>query len=151
MQNEFDILRKSRKLTLKALSGLTMKQLNTVPEGFRNSIAWNLAHLVVTQQLLCYRLSGLDCLVSEDWIERFRKGSAPEAEISETEFEAIREAFLNLPDRLEQDFARQLFKTYTTYETSVNVTLDHIEKAIRFNNYHEGIHLGIMLQLKKLV
>ena len=29
--------------------------------------------------------------------------------------------------------------------------LDSVEKAIDFNNYHEGIHLGVVLALRKLV
>jgi len=31
------------------VDGLTLKQLNTIPEKINNNIAWNLAHLVITQ------------------------------------------------------------------------------------------------------
>ncbi|MGB5463369.1 MAG: DinB family protein, partial [Aureibaculum sp.] len=30
-------------------------------------------------------------------------------------------------------------------------TLNNIQDAIEFNNFHEGIHLGYILALKKLV
>ncbi|MGY8908452.1 MAG: DinB family protein, partial [Flavobacteriales bacterium] len=62
MENHFEILRKARTLTFKELEGLTLDQIHKIPEGFKNSIAWNVAHLVVTQQVLHYKLSGLDCL-----------------------------------------------------------------------------------------
>ena len=151
MIEEFDILNKSRKLTLKVISSLTIDQLNTIPEGFNNNIAWNIAHLVVTQQVLCYKFSGLQCQVSDEMVGNFRKGSAPTYKISVEEFEVIKNQFLNLPKVLEEDFKNGIFINYEEYTTSVDVTLDSISKAIKFNNFHEGIHLGIILQLRKLV
>ncbi|SDX98578.1 DinB superfamily protein [Lutibacter oricola] len=151
MTEEFDILNKSRALTLKVINGLTIEQLNTIPKGFNNSIAWNIAHVVVTQQLLCYKFSGLDCLVSDEMIENFKKGTKPSYSISTEEFEKIKEQFVSLPVKMEEDFNNGIFKNYNEYTTSVNVTLDGISRAVKFNNFHEGIHLGIILQLKKLV
>ena len=66
MQKKFDDLLKTRKFLLKITAHLSNEQLNKIPAPFKNNIAWNLAHLVVTQQLLCYKLSGLKCLVSEE-------------------------------------------------------------------------------------
>ncbi len=151
MQKQFDTLIKSRLLTLKVIEGLTIEQLNKIPDGFKNNIAWNVAHLVVTQQLLCYKLAGLDCLVSEKMIASFQKGTAPTYTISESEFETIKEQFLQLPTQLKEDYSNNVFKNYNEYKTSVDVTLNNIEDGIIFNLYHEGIHLGIMLQLLKFV
>lgn len=151
MQKEIDTLKKSRQLILKIIENLTIEQLNKIPTGFKNNIAWNVAHLVVTQQLLCYKLSGLDCLVSEEMIANFQKGTAPTYTISETEFEIIKEQFLKLPSTFEKDYSKGIFKSYTEYKTSVDVTLNDIEDGVTFNLYHEGIHLGIILQLLKFV
>ena len=151
MQKQFDTLKKSRILTLKVISNLTIEQLNTIPKGFKNNIAWNVTHLVVTQQLLCYKLSGLECLVSEEMIANFQKGTAPTYTISEIEFEAIKEQFLELPNRLKEDYSKGIFKNYIEYKTSVDVTLRSVEDGIIFNLYHEGIHLGIILQLLKFI
>lgn len=151
MHRQFNILKKSRQLTLKAIDNLTIDQLNKIPEGFKNNVAWNIAHLVVTQQLLCYKLSGLDCLVSDEFINNFQKGSVPSYTVSEEEFEFIKKQFINLPIRLEDDFENGVFKNYNSYTTSVDITLNDIKDAISFNNYHEGIHLGIILQLKKII
>ena len=40
-----------------------------------------------------------------------------------------------------------MFKNYNPYKTSVNITLNSVKEGITFNNYHEGIHLGTILQL----
>ena len=53
MQNQIDTLLITRKFLLKITEDLTIEQLNKIPEGFKNNIAWNLTHLLVTQQLLC--------------------------------------------------------------------------------------------------
>lgn len=151
MKTQFDILKKSRQLTLKAINGLTLDQIHTIPEGFKNNIAWNVAHLVVTQQLLQYKLSGLDCLVPDELIEEHRKGTIPTKTFTEEEFEEVTDLLAGLPDTLEEDFNEGIFENYNGYETSTGFVLDTFETAVNFNNFHEGIHLGIILSLKKLV
>lgn len=151
MQKHFDILIKTRQLILKITDHLSMEQLNKIPQGFKNNIAWNIAHLAVTQQLLCYKLSGLDCMVSEEMIVDFQKGTAPDHIISKEEFEVIKAQFLQLPLQLEEDYNKGIFKNYSEYKTSVNINLNSVDDAIMFNTYHEGIHLGIILQLMKFV
>ncbi len=145
MQKHFDTLKQSRKLIIKAIEALTIGQINTIPQVFKNNIAWNIAHLVVTQQLLCYRLAGLDCLISDEMIQNFQKGTAPSFKVSIADFETIKEQFLKLPEKLEEDFNKGIFKNYSEYTTSLNVTLNSIGDGIVFNTYHEGIHLGIIL------
>ena len=151
MQKRFDTLLKSRQLTLKVIENLTNEQLNKIPAGFKNNIAWNVAHLLVSQQLLCYKFSGLECLVSAEMIENFQKGSAPKYKVTKENFKTIKEQFLQLPVKLDEDYSKGIFKNYTEYTTSVNVTLSNIEDAIDFNLFHEGIHLGVILQLAKFV
>jgi len=151
VQKHFEILKKSRQLILTIIKDLTIEQLNSIPSGFRNNIAWNIGHLVVTQQLLCYKLSGLKCAVSEEMITNFQKGTTPPYFIHSAEFKDISTQFLQLPEKLEQDFKDGIFKNYKEYKTSVHITLNSIGDGIVFNSYHEGIHLGIILQLLKLV
>lgn len=151
MDKNFEILKKSRSLLLKITEHLTIDQLNKIPVGFNNNIVWNIAHLVVTQQLLCYKLSGLPCLISDEMIQKFQKGSSPISKISADEFQEIKMLLLDLPKTLEEDYCKRVFKNYSEYTTSVGITIKNIDEAIQFNLLHEGIHLGIVLQLKKLI
>lgn len=151
MNKQFEILQQSRKLILKSIENLTIEQVNKIPEGFKNNIAWNVVHLVVTQQLLCYKLSGLPCLISDEMIEKYQKGTVPQQPISENDFLEIKKLFLALPIKLKEDYKHKLFKNYSIYNTSVTITLNTIEDGIAFNSFHEGIHLGIILQLIKFV
>lgn len=151
MNKQFEVLKKSRELVLKKIEGLSIEQLHKIPEGFKNNIAWNVAHLVVTQQLLHYKLSGLNCLASDELIDSYKKGTTPTETFSEEDFEEVKELLMGLPDTLKEDFEAGIFKEYNTYETSTGFVLDSIETAITFNNLHEGIHLGTIMALTKLV
>ena len=151
MNIHFESLKKSRKLIINILKNLDLNKLNTIPSNFKNNIIWNIGHLVVTQQLLCYRNSGLNCLVSDQLIDKYKKGTSPEKEVTEQEFQHLVDLFLKLPKTLEEDYKKGLFVGYSSYTTSVNVTLNSIDDAVAFNLYHEGIHLGIILQLIKLI
>ena len=84
-------------------------------------------------------------------ISNFQKGSVPNYTVSDQEFATIKKQFLQFPVILAEDYSRGIFKNYTEYTTSVKVTLSTIEDGIDFNLYHEGIHLGVILQLLKFV
>ncbi|WP_299005375.1 DinB family protein [uncultured Tenacibaculum sp.] len=151
MNKQFEVLKRSRDLVLKRIEGLSLEQLHIIPEGFNNNIAWNVAHLVVTQQLLHYKLSGLDCLAPDELIEGYRKGTFPTKDFTEEEFDEVKELLIGLPDTLQEDFEAEIFKTYEEYETSTGFVIDSFESAMAFNNLHEGMHLGIIMNLTKLV
>jgi hypothetical protein len=151
MKLQFDILRKSRALVLKELDGLTLDQIHVIPAGFKNNIAWNVAHLVVTQQLLHYKLSGLNCLCPDNLIETHKKGTSPTKIFTEEEFNEVKELLIGLPDTLEEDFEAGIFENYNEYPTSTGFVLDSMEAAVSFNNFHEGIHYGIIRAIKKFI
>lgn len=151
MRIEFDILKKNRRSIIELIDHLDIEQLNKIPEGFGNSIIWNIAHLVVTQQLLCYNLSGLDMVVSDRMVTNFRKGTIPGRKVSKGDYETYKKLLIELPIQLEIDYKKDIFKKYNEYTTSLNVKIVDIDSAIGFNNYHEGIHLGAILALRKLV
>lgn len=144
-----DITRKNRKLLETFIDKFSLEQLNKVPEGFSNNIIWNIAHCIVTQQLLVYKLSGLEGVLTDDMIAEFRKGTKTERNLSQTEVNDIK-ALLYLPlDKTEEDYGNGVFKTYNEYTVSTGSTLSKVEDALAFNNFHEGIHLGYILALKK--
>lgn len=151
MKVQFDVLRKSRELVAKELEDLSLDDIHKIPAGFKNNIAWNVAHLVVTQQLLHYKLSGLDCLCTDELIDAHRKGTSPTKIFTQEEFDEVVELLLGLPNTLEEDFEADIFQNYTEYPTSTGFVLTSIENAITFNNFHEGIHYGVIRSIKKFL
>jgi len=151
MKIQFDILTKTRAIVLHYIKGLSLDQLHVIPEGFTNNIAWNIAHIVVTQQLLHYGLFEKDCLVSDELIAAFKKGTKPTRQFTQEEFDEVLDLFKGLPNTLEEDYLAGIFTEYSAYKTSTGFVIDSMEKALIFNNFHESLHLGVIMSLKKLV
>lgn len=145
----FDITLKNRKIMAMFLKEFSLEELNKVPEGFNNNIIWNIAHLVATQQQLVYGLSGLPMHISNDFLEAYKKGSKPNGDVTQQEVDAIKGLLFSTLEKTQEDFKKGIFKNYKAYTTSTDSTITCVEDAIQFNNFHEGIHLGYILALKK--
>ena len=151
LSTDFTILKVTRQNILKQIKLFDIDQLNKIPEGFNNNLAWNFCHVIVTQQLLCYKLAGKDVIVDNEHIEAFRKGSKPEAFISQETVNHFIDLASTTTEKIEQDYTSGYFDGYKDYTTSYGMTLTSPEDAIRFNNVHEALHLGTILDLKKFV
>jgi len=151
MKFPFEVYRQTRKNTLYYLDGLNEDKINMIPDGFSNNIAWNLGHIVITQQLLFYSNSGQEVIIPEEWIEKYRKGSKPVDRVSMEEFDQIKGLFISTIDRAEEDFNKGVFDDYTAYTTSYGIHISDIEDLIRFIYAHDAFHWGIIVALKKLV
>lgn len=153
MTFQLNILKEIRKNLLGLVEGLSTEQLNVIPQGFINNIAWNLGHVVAAQQSVCYQRAGLPLRVEQDFFERYKPGSKPEAYIGEAELAHIKELFLSTPDLLEQDYQGGLFKSksYPTWTTRYGPTLSSIEEAVAFLPFHEGLHFGYIMAMKRAV
>lgn len=151
MNQTFDITRTSRKMIAPFLENYTLEQLNAIPDGFSNNLIWNIAHIVVTQQLLVYKLSGLPTMVSDEMIEKFRKGTKPEHSVTQAEVDEIKSLLFTTIDQTEVDFENKIFKNFDEYPTSTGFVLKSVKDAMIFNNFHEGLHLGILMSIRKFV
>jgi len=151
MQYTFDITLKNRKILLSLLDELTLDQLNKIPEGFRNNIFWNIKHVVVTQQLLVYGLSELPLLVTATDVDEFRKGTVPFKDATEKDVIVLKKQLLLTLEQTIKDFTSQRFRTYKEYTVTTKTTLTNVKEALEFNNFHEGIHLGYILALKRVI
>lgn len=151
MENELGITLQNRRNLLAILENTPKKDLLNIPKGFRNNIWWNIAHVVVTQQLLVYKFSGVPMLVAKDVVDKFMKGTVPDGTATDTEIEHIKKVLVSIIEKTQQDYDAGLFKDFTPYTTSAKVTLSNVEDAIRFNNFHEGIHLGSIFALRKML
>ncbi len=151
MKQIFEITRTSRKILSQFLEKYSLEQLNVIPEGFNNNLIWNIAHIVVVQQMLVYKLSGMDMIISDEMVDKYRKGTKPEQDATQLEVDEIKELLFKAIDQTETDFENEVFKNYQEYPTSTGFTLNTVVDAMSFNYFHEGIHLGVILSIKKYI
>ncbi len=151
MKNELGITLQNRKNLLAILESTPKYDLLKIPEGFNNNIWWNIAHVVVTQQILVYKFSGVPMKVSDELVSKFMKGTTPDGTATDDEIQQIKEILVSTIESTAKDYEAGLFKGFKPYTTSAKVTLNNVQDAISFNNFHEGIHLGSIFALRKMV
>ena len=149
MTTQLNILKATRKNILKAIDGLSLEALNTIPKGFNNNIIWNMTHVVVTQQLLCYKLSCNKMRLPNEIVTAYKKGSEPAESVSAEHVAQTVTWLSDSIDWIEKDLDMDIFKEFKPYPTSYGFTLTSIEDAVTFNNVHEGMHLGWIGAIKK--
>jgi hypothetical protein len=151
MSSVFKVQKTIREILLKILDNHSLEQLNKIPAGYSNNLIWNVAHCISAQQVLVYKLSGLPMLVSDEFIDKYKKGTKPEGDVSQAEVDEIRGLLFSTLDKTEKDVNDGIFLNYTTYLTSMGFELTNIQDALDFVNYHEGIHTGIIMSIRKFV
>ena len=151
MQQAFEITRTSRKVIQQFLENYSLEQLNAIPHGFNNNLIWNIAHIVVVQQMLVYNLSGLPMLVSDEMVSKYKRGSKPEAEVTQQEVDVVKVLLFQTIEQTEADWNAKIFNTYNEFTTLSGYTMKSAEDAIAFNYYHEAIHIGMMMSIRKFL
>lgn len=140
-----------RQNILNITKDLSDSQLNTIPAGFNNNIIWNIAHLSAVLQRICYVRSGLSGHTEVVFSEEFKNGTRPTREITGTEIKAIKELLMTGIVQLDRDVESGLFINYESWNTSIGIEINTLSDVIAFLPYHEGLHAGAILAIKKLV
>ncbi len=151
MQAIFDITQTSRNSIVKFLENYTSEQLNRIPTGFNNNIIWNIGHIIVVQQMLVYKLAGLPMMISDEMVEKYKRGTKPEGIVSDAEIAEIRELLFTTLDKVREDFRDGIFQEYQEFTTMSGYTIQNSADAMAFNYYHEGTHTGMMLSIRKFL
>lgn len=151
MKTQIDNIKKIRIFLLELVKDLSIDQVNETPSGFNNNIAWNLAHLIAAQQGLCYLRAGIKPVVDEKLITEYKSGTKPGEPINENELSSIKEQMLSSIDQLKIDYENNSFENYTSWTTRYGVELASIDDAIRFLLFHEGLHQGYIMAMKRVV
>ncbi len=151
MESTFKTWKTSRNLYLEYFDNYTLKQLNKIPEGFSNNLIWNIGHIIVAQQALIYKLSNLQGYLSEELFELYKPGTKPTEQTSEKEAIELKDLLISLIENTETDFYNGKFTTFNERMTGTGFHLSSLKEAFEFNNYHEGLHLGFMTNIRKFI
>ena len=151
LRYELELLAQGRKNLLGLLKPFSVEQLNQVPTGFKNNLVWNLGHIIISQQILCYKNSGLSPVVPAKYIELYRRGTAPEQTVGIDHIEELKNLAIETITKFKQDYQNGMFIEYQSYQSLYGVLINSIEDAVKFNVIHEGIHMGYIMSIRKLI
>ncbi|UKT62638.1 DinB family protein [Pedobacter mucosus] len=153
MNEVFEFIINSRKAFINLIDGLTIEQLNKVPNGFNNNIIWNFGHIVVSTQTLCYVRTGiLQDASSVKFNEFYKKDTRPTYVVSEGEVKELKALALESVAKIEEDYKAGKFANAIPFSTSTyGVEMRNIEEVLITTIGHDNTHFGYAWALKKVV
>lgn len=151
LSKQFEILKKTRQFLLGMINELTAEQLNEIPAGFNNNIIWNVAHMVAAQQGVCYFRGGLPLVVKEEFFLAYKPETKPQGNVDSKLIDEIKSLLFTTIDQLEADYNNGLFKNNPAWTNRYGVEHRNIEDSINFILFHDGLHLGYVMALKRMV
>jgi len=151
MKESIDIMRGARKFLINLIDGISIEKLNEIPAGFNNNLAWNIGHVIANQQILCYRNAGVKPVIEEEIIDKYKTGTRPDGFIEEKEFKVHMQYLLETIDKFEKDSATNMFENYKAFDLKSypGVRLKNISDAAKFVTFHDGLHVGYSMALKR--
>lgn len=151
MKTEFNLWEINRALLLEYFEHYSLDQLNKIPKGFNNNLIWNIGHVIVVQQALLYNSSNLSGYISDSLVNSYKPGTFPTGKTNQAEVDELKELLISLFEKTKTDYSNQVFNSFASRKTLIGLNMDSVEDAIIFNNYHEALHLGALMAIKKFV
>ncbi|OCA89527.1 DinB family protein [Pradoshia sp. D12] len=133
---------------LVAVDSMNEDEVNIVPEGFRNNIRWNLGHVYLDQYLWIQHLTKEPIILPNHFNEWFGYGTSPEdwrGEVPKLDY--LKRLLAVQPFMIRDLYGERLEEEYSVTESGMFT----VEQVLVRTIFHEGIHLGNILALKKLV
>ena len=151
MKESIDIMRGARLFLINLADGISIEKLNEIPEGFNNNLAWNFGHVIATQQILCYRNSGVKPAIEDEFIDKYKTGTRPEGLVDEETFGILKKNLIQTIDKFEDDSATNMFENYKAFDLKSypGVRIKNISDAAKFASFHDGLHVGYSMALKR--
>ena len=148
----FEYIKQTRITFTRLIDGLSIDEINAIPDGFRNNIGWNFGHIVVSTQGLCYRRTNVQPDREIPFLASYAIGTAPTEWISLEELGVLKTQAVETILQIEQDYENGVFATINPYATATyGRQMDTIEEVLTVTLAHDNLHLGYAMALRKAV
>ena len=84
-------------------------------------------------------------------VQKYQKGSKPKHQVTQEEVAEIQSLLFETINQTKADFNSKRFHSFQEYPTTTGFTIKNVEDALSFNYFHEAIHLGVILSIRKFV
>lgn len=141
----------SRNKISQLIKDLSNEQLTKIPQGLNQNIIWCIGHILAMQQIVTYLNSGLTPTIKKELIEKYKTGSMASTDISSDEIRYLKENLFKTLEQIKEDYNSGIFEAYNPFKSKAGIQINSIEDGISFHTFHEGIHLGWIMEITKLV
>lgn len=95
--------------------------------------------------------SGLEGYISRELYKLYGPGTRPTEKTTKEEVEQLKGLLILLVEKTEIDLINKKFVIYNEKMTGTGFYLSSLKDALEFINYHEGLHLGFMMNIRKFI
>lgn len=139
-----------RKDVLSRIGGLSESQAMAVPEGCRNSVHWNVGHVLHVQLAHWYVRRGQPLPVDLGWKAYFREGKSPaDYDAGTPSFSALLDVYGRYSFDLARTFGPMLEEPLTVPFGYLGARFESVDDDLRLLLFHEGEHYVIVKRILK--
>lgn len=150
MNEHFAFAKATRRNIATLVNSLTIEELNKIPDGCNNNIAWHLGHIVVSSELLCYIRTEAKLNQEIPLQEKYRNDTKPENFIQQTEIDYLLSRLQSSLEAIEADYNKGMFQTIKPYAThTFGIEINTIEMVFQACSHHDVLHAGCMGIMRK--
>lgn len=143
----FKTLRITHFHLLREIEGLPEETFYAIPAGRDDNILWNIGHVTCSLARIAYVFSGHPLPIPEHYLKLFGKGTNASSWDERPDHTEVIECANRLIDNVERDFAAGMFTAYQPWKVGGS-QIESVEEAIAFHCFHEGLHIGKVLDIK---
>ncbi|MBM7585141.1 putative damage-inducible protein DinB [Bacillus pakistanensis] len=140
-----------RARTIAALDATTEEMADVIPNGFRNSIRWNLGHIYLAQENLLHHFIKEEPILPKHFLELFHFNTDPTIwEHSPPSLTELKGLLEEQPNRVKEKFTGRLDEVgKEPFRLTEKVQFTTLGEVLSFTNWHEGLHQGAITTIKR--
>lgn len=142
----------TRQTIVKLLKSIPNESADVIPPTWTNNARWHAGHLIVTPYLVTFGVLKETNPIIDSFRNEFGKGTDPTQwegksipsyeDLVDDIVPSAGRLFDLLKDRIDQPYIEP-------YMTSVGIALHSPRESLQFSLMHDGIHLGMLLALRR--
>jgi uncharacterized damage-inducible protein DinB len=140
-----------RDRTLAQLDVTTEALADELPNGFRNTIRWNLGHIFVSHEFLLHSFAGEEPKIPADYNELFQRNTSPAEWITAPPtLQELRNLLDDQTKRIVEVFSGRLSEEgENPFQMTETVKFTTIGEVLNFALWHEGLHQATINCIKR--
>lgn len=146
----FWLMLRTRNNIIQKVSQLPAEKRNLIPEGFNNSLHWQLGHLLTVTNMIAFQFAGKDSVIPESYKAFFGSGTKPSDWTQEPPaWDALIEELTSQCKVIEDTFAGKLEEPLAVKENFAKA--ETVGEALLINISHESSHAGMINAMLKVL
>lgn len=148
----FDQFEFARNITLHVANDITEENADVIPNGFPNSLRWQLGHVYASVEGIVFHMSNEKVNLPDGYAELFNRGTRPaDWKITPPKVDEIMPLLSEQVGRVKETFSGRLDEKLPQPMNAGPLTLETIGELLAFASFHESEHIGCIKSLKNAI